>query len=317
MTSFAYVFPGQGSQSVGMMTEWGEQQPMVSEVFAQASDVLGYDLWSVTAEGPLERLNQTEVTQPAMLCAGVASWRIASQQAGMPAAAMMAGHSLGEYSALVCAGSLALRDAAALVARRGQLMQSAVGEGEGAMAVIIGLDDNGVREACESVTSGVVEAVNFNAPGQVVIAGETAAVEAAMAKAKELGAKRALPLPVSVPSHCALMRGAAEQLAVELEAIEIKQPDVAVIHNHGASAASSVDEIRERLKLQLYSPVEWVASVQGMQRQGVNVLIECGPGKVLTGLTRRIEKSMQAFAIFDTASCAQSTQSIGDLQNAE
>ncbi|MCP4764873.1 MAG: ACP S-malonyltransferase [Gammaproteobacteria bacterium] len=317
MTSFAYVFPGQGSQSVGMMTEWGEQQPIVNEVYAQASEVLGYDLWSVTAEGPLQRLNQTEVTQPAMLCAGVASWRIASQQPGMPAAAMMAGHSLGEYSALVCAGSLALRDAAALVARRGQLMQSAVGEGEGAMAAIIGLDDRGVREACASVASGVVEAVNFNAPGQVVIAGEADAVEAAMAKAKELGAKRALPLPVSVPSHCSLMRNAAEQLAAELEAIDIKPPSVPVIHNHGASVASSVDEIRERLKLQLYSPVEWVASVQGMQRQGVNVLIECGPGKVLTGLTRRIEKSMQAFAIFDAASCAQSQQSIGDLQNAE
>ena len=317
MTSFAYVFPGQGSQSVGMMTEWGEQQPMVSEVFAEASDVLGYDLWAVTAEGPLERLNQTEVTQPAMLCAGVASWRIASVQPGMPAAALMAGHSLGEYSALVCAGSLTLRDAVALVARRGQLMQNAVGEGEGAMAVIIGLDDNEVIATCESVASGVVEAVNFNAPGQVVIAGEAAAVETAMAKAKELGARRAKALPVSVPSHCSLMRDAAEQLAVELEAIEIKPPGVPVIHNHGASVASSVDEIRERLKLQLYSPVEWVASVQGMQRQGVNVLIECGPGKVLTGLTRRIDKSMQAFAIFDAASCTQSQQSIGDLQNVE
>ncbi|MCP4471909.1 MAG: ACP S-malonyltransferase [Gammaproteobacteria bacterium] len=317
MTSFAYVFPGQGSQSVGMMTEWGEQQPMVSEVFAEASEVLGYDLWSVTAEGPLERLNQTEVTQPAMLCAGVASWRIASQQPGMPTAALMAGHSLGEYSALVCAGSLALRDAAALVARRGRLMQSAVREGEGAMAVILGLDDSRVREACESVDSGVVEAVNFNAPGQVVIAGEAAAVEAAMANAKALGAKRARPLPVSVPSHCSLMRNAAEQLAVELEAVDISLPRVPVIHNHGASVADSVGEIRERLKLQLYTPVEWVDSVQSMQRQGVDVLIECGPGKVLTGLTRRIEKSMQGFAIFDIASCAQSQQSIGDLQNAE
>jgi len=300
-----------------MMTEWGEQQSMVSEVFAQASEVLGYDLWSVTAEGPLERLNQTEVTQPAMLCAGVASWRIASQQAGMPAAAMMAGHSLGEYSALVCAGSLALRDAVALVARRGQLMQNAVGEGEGAMAVILGLDDSGVREACERVAGGVVEPVNFNAPGQVVIAGEAGAVEAAMANAKELGARRARPLPVSVPSHCSLMRNAAEQLAAELEAVDINSPRVPVIHNHGASVASSVDEIRERLKLQLYRPVEWVASVQAMQAQDVNVLIECGPGKVLTGLTRRIESSMQAFAIFDAASCAQSQQSIGELQNAE
>jgi [acyl-carrier-protein] S-malonyltransferase len=300
-----------------MMTEWGEQQPIVSEVFAQASEALGYDLWSVSAEGPPERLNQTEVTQPAMLCAGVASWRIASQQGGMPAAALMAGHSLGEYSALVCAGSLDLRDATALVAKRGQLMQSAVGEGEGAMAAIIGLDDSAVREACERVAGGGVEAVNFNAPGQVVIAGEAGAVEAAMANAKELGARRALPLPVSVPSHCSLMRNAAEQLAAELEAVDIETPRVPVIHNHGASVASSVDEIRERLKRQLYSPVEWVASVQAMQARGVRVLIECGPGKVLTGLTRRIEKSMQAFAIFDAASCAQSRQSIGELQNAE
>jgi [acyl-carrier-protein] S-malonyltransferase len=317
MKSFAYVFPGQGPQSVGMMSNWGDQQPMVNEVYAEASEVLGYDLWPVIAEGPLELLNQTEVTQPAMLCAGVASWRIASQQPGMPPAAVMAGHSLGEYSALVCAGSLALRDAAALVARRGQLMQSAVKEGEGAMAAILALDDNGVREACARVDFGVVEAVNFNAPGQVVIAGETAAVEAAMVHAKELGAKRARLLPVSVPSHCSLMRNAAEHLAEELEAIEISPPRVPVIHNHGASVAESVDEIREHLKLQLYSPVQWVATVRGMQTRGVDVLIECGPGKVLTGLTSRIDKSMQAFAVFDADSCAQSLQSIGDLQNAE
>jgi [acyl-carrier-protein] S-malonyltransferase len=317
MTSFAYVFPGQGSQAVGMMSEWGEQQQVVSEIYAEASEVLGYDLWSLTSGGPAERLNQTEVTQPAMLCAGVACWRIASQQPGMPAAAMMAGHSLGEYSALVCSGSLALRDAVALVARRGQLMQDAVREGEGAMAAIIGLDDNAVRDACERVENGIVEAANFNAPGQVVIAGETAAVEVAMENARQLGARRALLLPMSVPSHCSLMRSAAEQLAAELQTVEIKLPGVAVIHNHGASAAGSVDEIRQRLKLQLYSPVEWVASVQGMHRQGVGVFIECGPGKVLTGLTRRIEKSMQAFSIFDSTSCAQSQLSLGDLQNAE
>ena len=317
MTSFAYVFPGQGSQSVGMMGEWGEHQSVVSEVYAEASDRLGYDLWEITSAGPAERLNQTEVTQPAMLCAGVASWRIASSLPGMPKANVMAGHSLGEYSALVCAGSLALGDAVALVARRGQLMQNAVAEGEGAMAAIIGLDDDNVRAACERVESGIVEAVNFNAPGQVVIAGETAAVESAMANAKELGAKRALPLPVSVPSHCSLMRDAAEQLAAELEGVEVMQPEVPVIHNHGASTAASGEEIRERLKLQLYNPVEWVATVQNMNRQGVGALIECGPGKVLTGLTRRIEKSMQGFAVFDTASCSQSQQSIGDLQNAE
>ena len=310
MTRFAYVFPGQGSQSVGMMTDWGEHQAVVSDVYAQASEALGYDLWSLTSQGPVEQLNQTEVTQPAMLCAGVASWRIVSQQLAMPPAAMMAGHSLGEYSALVCAGSLDLGDAVSLVARRGQLMQSAVKAGEGAMAAIIGLDDAAVREACARVSDGVVEAVNFNAPGQVVIAGESAAVESAMANAKELGAKRVLPLPVSVPSHCSLMRGAASQLAAELETVTIDMPQVTVIHNHGASVANSVAEIRERLKMQLYSPVEWVASVQAMHGQGIEVLIECGPGKVLTGLARRIEKSLQAYAIYDNASLDQTRQSL-------
>ena len=315
MTRFAHVFPGQGSQSVGMMTDWGEHQAVVSDVYAQASEALGYDLWSLTSQGPAEQLNQTEVTQPAMLCAGVASWRIVSQQLvsqqlAMPPSAMMAGHSLGEYSALVCAGSLDLGDAVSLVARRGQLMQSAVKAGEGAMAAIVGLDDAAVREACARVSAGIVEAVNFNAPGQVVIAGESAAVESAMANAKELGAKRALPLPVSVPSHCSLMRDAAEQLAAELESVTIAMPQVAVIHNHGASVANSVYEIRERLKMQLYSPVEWVASVQAMHEQGIDVLIECGPGKVLSGLARRIEKSLQAFAICNSASLDQARQSL-------
>ena len=313
MTSFAYVFPGQGSQSVGMMSNWGEHQGIVEGVFEQASAALGYDLWAVATLGPVEQLNQTEVTQPAMLCAGVASWRIAAQQEAMPQAKMMAGHSLGEYSALVCAGSLDLADTIRLVARRGQLMQSAVKAGDGAMAAIIGIDDDKVREACASVTSGVVEAVNYNAPGQVVIAGEAQAVDAAMANAKVLGAKRALPLPVSVPSHCSLMRDAADQLADELENLTIEMPQVPVIHNHGASVASSVDEIRDRLKKQLYNPVEWVASVQAMHAQGIAVLIECGPGKVLTGLTRRIEKTMQGFAVFDVTSLDQTKTSLGEL----
>jgi [acyl-carrier-protein] S-malonyltransferase len=296
-----------------MMSGWGKYQHVVDAVFAEASDRLGYDLAAVVADGPAERLNQTEVTQPAMLCAGVASWRIASQQPGMPAATMMAGHSLGEYSALVCAGSLTLADAVVLVSRRGQFMQSAVKAGEGAVAAIIGLDDDAVRQACASVTSGVVEAVNFNAPGQVVIAGGTAAVEAAMANAKAAGAKRALLLPVSVPVHCSLMQGAAAELASELEAIAFEMPGVPVIHNHGASVAASVDEIRERLKLQLYSPVEWVASVHNMNAHGIDTLIECGPGKVLSGLTRRIDKSMQAYALFDLTSLEQTQQSLGDL----
>jgi len=311
MTSFAYVFPGQGSQSVGMMSEWGNHQAIVDSVFAEASEALGYDLWSVTSEGPVEKLNQTEVTQPAMLCSGVACWRIV-EQSDLPAATVMAGHSLGEYSALVCAGSIGLGDAVRLVARRGQLMQSAVKAGEGAMAAIIGLDDDAVREACASVGDGVVEAVNFNAPGQVVIAGESAAVDSAMARARELGAKRALPLPVSVPSHCSLMRDAAAELASELESMSIELPRVEVIHNHGASAAASVDEIRKRLELQLYNPVEWVASVQQMARQGIGALIECGPGKVLTGLTRRIDKSLQAFAIYDADSLQQTRQTLGE-----
>jgi len=313
MTSFAYVFPGQGSQSLGMMTAWEDHQSTVTEIFEEASNALGYDLWSVIIDGPVERLNQTEITQPAMLCAGVASWRIASSQPGMPGAAMMAGHSLGEYSALVCAGSLQLSDTVKLVAQRGQLMQSAVELGAGAMAAIIGLDDEEVMKVCSMVTTGVVEAVNFNAPGQVVIAGDTAAVEAAMTHAKELGAKRALPLPVSAPSHCSLMRNAAEQLALELETLEITMPAVPVVHNQSAAVATSTAEIIERLTLQLYQPVKWVASVQAMQQQGITGLIECGPGKVLSGLTRRIEKSLQAFAVFDAASLAATQQSVGEL----
>lgn len=313
MTSFAYVFPGQGSQSVGMMTSWEDQQGIVAEVYDVAASVLGYNLWSIVAEGPVEQLNQTEVTQPAMLCAGVASWRVVNQQAGMPPAAMMAGHSLGEYTALVCAGSLALSDAITLVAKRGQLMQAAVAQGAGAMAAIIGLSDEDVIKACATVTSGVAEAVNFNAPGQVVIAGDSAAVEAAMAAAKELGAKRALALPVSVPSHCSLMRPAADQLAVELGALDIKMPTIPVIHNQSATAATSTDEIVDRLKSQLYQPVKWVASVQNMHQLGITGLIECGPGKVLSGLTRRIEKSLQAIAIFDAKTLTDAEQSLGEL----
>ncbi len=312
MTKYAYVFPGQGSQSVGMMTAWDDHQATVIDIFEQASDSLGYDLWALVSEGPEERLNDTMVTQPAMLCAGVACWRIASAQAEMPVASLMAGHSLGEYTALVCAGSLDLAAAVRLVARRGELMQNAVAAGEGAMAAIIGLDDEDVIRACSLVDCGVVEAVNFNAPGQVVIAGATAAVEAAMEQASNLGARRALLLPVSVPSHCSLMSGAAEQLALELEQLEVRMPEIPVVHNQNAAVASSVDEIRERLKLQLYQPVKWVASVGTMRQQGITGLIECGPGKVLAGLTRRIERSLQSYAIFDAASLVSTNQSIGE-----
>ena len=313
MTSFAYVFPGQGSQSVGMMTAWDDHQSSVVEVFDEASEALGSDLWALVSKGPEAILNQTEVTQPAMLCSGVASWLVASQQPGMPQAGMMAGHSLGEYTALVCAGSLELASAVKLVAHRGQLMQSAVAAGEGAMAAIIGLTDEEVQQVCTKIKCGVVEAVNFNAPGQVVIAGETAAVEAAMSSAKTRGAKRALPLPVSVPSHCSLMKDAARQLAEELETLPIKMPGVPIVHNQSASIATSTDEIRERLQLQLYQPVKWVASVELMHASGMTTLIECGPGKVLTGLTRRIEKSLQAYAVFDADSLDNTQQSVGDI----
>lgn len=312
MIKYAYVFPGQGSQSVGMMAAWEDLQPIVGEVFACASEVLGYDLWSVVSDGPDEELNRTEITQPAMLCAGVACWRIANATEGLPAATMMAGHSLGEYTALVCAESIELGDAVRLVAKRGQLMQSAVASGEGAMAAIIGLDDDEIIAACSRADAGIVEAVNFNAPGQVVIAGARAAVDQAMTFAQEAGARRALPLPVSVPSHCSLMREAAEQLAAELEQLEIRMPALPVIHNQNAAVAGSVEEIRERLKLQLYQPVKWVACVQEMQRAGIGALIECGPGKVLTGLTRRIDRSLQGFAVFDAESLAATQQSIGE-----
>lgn len=305
MIKNAFVFPGQGSQSVGMMTNWGDYQPVVSDVYDQASAVLGYDLWQVVSEGPAERLNATEITQPAMLCAGVACWEIMQQNDAMPGVELMAGHSLGEYTALVCAQSLDITSAVRLVAKRGSLMQSAVAVGEGAMAAIIGLSDEDVLAVCSSVGSGTVEAVNFNAPGQVVIAGQKLAVAAAMDQAKISGAKRALPLPVSVPSHCTLMTEAANELFEVLEATSFSMPVIPVIHNQNAGIAKSEDEIRQLLKKQLYQPVKWVDSVRYMHAQGVGRLIECGPGKVLSGLARRIDKSLLSAAVFDFESLQQ------------
>jgi [acyl-carrier-protein] S-malonyltransferase len=293
-----------------MMTAWQDDQATVDEIFDIASQSLGYDLGAVAAEGPESELNRTEVTQSAMLCAGVASWRIASSREGMPTAAIMAGHSLGEYTALVCADSIELADAVALVARRGQLMQSAVAQGEGAMAVIIGLPDSDVIEACARVDDGVVEAANFNAPGQVAIAGAAEAVKRAMQNAQEMGARRTIPIPISVPSHCSLMIGAAEALGEQLEDLKIEMPCVPVIHNQSAAPASSPDEIRERLRLQLYQPVRWVACVEAIRASGIGGMIECGPGKVLTGLVRRIDKTLQAYAVFDAASLASTRQSL-------
>ncbi|MCP4488687.1 MAG: ACP S-malonyltransferase [Gammaproteobacteria bacterium] len=309
MTKLTFVFPGQGSQSVGMMADWNHNQSIVNNVYNQASEALGYDLWGLVSKGTDSELNKTEVTQPAMLCAGVATWRIIQQSGEFATPQLMAGHSLGEYTALVCSQSIELSSAVKLVARRGALMQSAVAAGEGSMAAIIGLTDEDVIRACGDVETGIVEAVNFNAPGQVVIAGNKHAVGEAMENAKSLGAKRALPLPVSVPSHCSLMQPAAEKLADELEKVTINIPTIPVIHNQNAGLASSTDEIRDLLKRQLYQPVKWVESIQKMHAQGIEHVIECGPGKVLSGLTRRIDKSMRGYAVFDAASLEKTIDS--------
>ena len=307
MTKFAFVFPGQGSQAVGMMNNWGDYQTVVDETFQQASDVLGLNLGQLIKDGPADKLNQTEITQPAMLASGVAAFRV-WKKAGMGDAEVCAGHSLGEYTALVCAESLQFDDAIKLVSERGRLMQSAVKPGEGAMAAIIGLADDDVIKACAEVDEGVVSAVNFNSPGQVVIAGNKDSVEKAMANAKALGAKRALPLPVSVPSHCALMAEAAEQLYQNLLETDIQMPVTPVIHNQNAKTAESADDIRALLKLQLFQPVLWVDCVNAIKKQGIDTLVELGPGKVLTGLTRRIDKSMTAQAVFDADSLQKTQQ---------
>lgn len=309
MNKLAFVFPGQGSQSVGMMSDWGDFQPIVDDTFAEASDELGYDISAIAHDGPAETLNQTHITQPAMLTAGVAAYRVWSDQTSFTAD-LFAGHSLGEYSALVCAGSLDFKDAVKLVAERGRLMQSAVADGEGAMAAIIGLDDASVIQACESVDAGIVSAVNFNSPGQVVIAGNRSSVEKAMSNAKALGAKRALPLPVSVPSHCALMQGAADLLYQQLLDINLDLPNVPIIHNQNANTAESADKIRELLKLQLFQPVLWVDCVKQMKSMGITTLIEFGPGKVLTGLARRIDKSLSAYPVLDLSTLNNTQQSL-------
>jgi [acyl-carrier-protein] S-malonyltransferase len=298
----AVVFPGQGSQSVGMLSDLAGTSPQVADTFAQAGEVLGYDLWQLVENGPVEELNQTSRTQPAMLAAGVAVWR-AWQARGGAQPAVMAGHSLGEYTALVCAGALQFSDAVALVAERGRCMQSAVPEGVGAMAAILGLDDAAVAGVCETAAQGeVVSPVNYNSPGQVVIAGHVAAVERAIQLAKEAGAKRAVLLPVSVPSHCSLMTSAATEFAARLAQVEISSPRIPVIQNVDALAHTDPASIRENLGRQLYSPVQWVRSVQAMGARGVTRIIEAGPGKVLAGLCKRIDKSIDTVALHDTAS---------------
>ncbi|CAI1166109.1 Malonyl CoA-acyl carrier protein transacylase [Serratia rubidaea] len=301
MTQFAFVFPGQGSQTVGMLAELAAEFPVVEQTFGEASAALGYDLWQLVQQGPAEELNKTWQTQPALLAASVAIFRVWQQQGGN-APALMAGHSLGEYSALVCAGVLDFQEAVRLVELRGKLMQEAVPAGTGAMYAIIGLDNESIAKACADAAEGqVVSPVNFNSPGQVVIAGNKEAVERAGAACKAAGAKRALPLPVSVPSHCALMKPAADKLAVALEAVTFNAPQIPVVNNVDVKIENDPQAIRSALVRQLYSPVRWTESVEFISAQGVSSLLEVGPGKVLTGLTKRIVDTMTAAAVNDPA----------------
>src|SRR3989344_725864 len=293
--SLAFVFPGQGSQSLGMLAELGAQQYVIIDTFAEASAALGYDLWALTQQGPEEQLNQTDKTQPAILAASVALWRLWQAEGG-PRPAFVAGHSLGEYSALVAAGSLPFADAVKLVELRGQLMQQAVPAGQGGMAAILGLEDADVLAACAEAAQGdVVSAVNFNAPGQVVIAGSAAAVERAIEACKAKGAKRAMALPVSVPSHCDLMRPAAERFAASVEAIAWQAPQIPLVQNVSAAVVADLDALKRDLLAQLYSPVRWVESMVALGDRGVTSLVECGPGKVLSGLNKRCVKGVNTY----------------------
>ena len=304
-SQWAVMFPGQGSQSVGMLGELGANRPIVLETFQEASDVLGADLWGLCQNGPPEVLNRTEYTQPAMLAAGVAAWRVLTT-ATPSRPVVLAGHSLGEYSALVAAEALDFPAAVRLVAERAAAMQGAVPEGQGAMAAILGMDDAAVVALCTAASgSDVLEAVNFNSPGQVVIAGSAAAVERAIAAAPGAGAKRALRLPVSVPSHCALMRPAAERLMARLDATELRLPRIPVLHNVSAAPVDSVVDLRAILAEQLFRPVRWVETIQAMRVGGVQLLVETGPGRVLTGLAKRIDRDLLLLEVSDEASLAK------------
>lgn len=304
----AFVFPGQGSQSVGMLSELYDAHQIIRDTFGEASEALGMDLWSLIANGPEEQLNQTDNTQPAMLVSGVSCWRL-WQEMGGANATLMAGHSLGEYTALTCAGVLELADAVKLVAERGRLMQAAVPAGVGAMAAVLGLEDEAVRQVClDSAEGQVLQAVNYNSPGQVVIAGNTEAIDRAIDKAKEAGARRALKLPVSVPSHCDLMQPAAEQLSEYMKSVTFSEATTPVVHNVSASQADSADEMKQALIKQLHQPVQWVDSVKAMISTGVTQMIEMGPGKVLTGLNKRIDKSVSTLPVFDTASLGKALE---------
>ena len=306
---YAIVFPGQGSQSLGMLSDLSSNFSIVKDIFSEASDALDLDLWKLVQEDE-DALNQTENTQPAMLAAGYATFKVLSNETDL-SPMCMAGHSLGEYSALVATKSLDYFEAVKLVRKRAELMQSAVPSGTGAMAAILGLDDEKVIEICtQSKISGVVEAVNFNSPGQVVIAGENKAVNKACESMKEAGAKRALLLPVSVPSHCSLMNNAAKEFSYSVDAVNFKMGEASVLHNVDASYANDANEIKLKLVEQLCKPVLWTSSVQKMQQLGVEKLIELGPGKVLAGLTRRIDKSLSSLAVIDTAAVQSTIEEI-------
>ena len=295
--SLAFVFPGQGSQSVGMLADLAATHAEVQATFEEASQGAGVDLWQISQQGPEDQLNRTENTQPALLAASVAVWRVWNKLGGARPA-QLSGHSLGEYSALVCAGALSLHDAAALVAERGRLMQAAVPPGVGAMAALLGGDDAQIAQVCEEVAQGqVVSPANYNSPGQLVIAGNAEAVDRALARLAELGVKKAVKLAVSVPSHCALMREAADRLGERKTNVEWSLPTVTVEQNAEARSYGSVEEIRGALQRQLYLPVRWTECVQALAGNGATRVLECGPGKVLAGLIKRIDKGLDARAI--------------------
>jgi [acyl-carrier-protein] S-malonyltransferase len=308
----AFVFPGQGSQSIGMLSQLAESYPEVKQTFDKASFILGRDLWEIVKNGSEDELNQTQNTQPAMLAAGVAVWEVWCKHSEIRPA-WMAGHSLGEYTALVCSGALFFEDAVKLVEARARFMQEAVPAGTGAMAAILGLEDAQVIEICESVAGKeIVAAVNFNSPGQVVIAGHAAAVERAASAAKEAGAKRAVLLPVSVPSHCALMQPAAEKLEECLQTITLGAPKMHLVHNVDVECHTAPEIIQNSLKEQLYKPVRWVETIEYMQYEGVTTFVECGPGKVLTGLDKRIAKSAEHLAMYDTETLDKVKEQLND-----
>ena len=305
--NLAFIFPGQGSQAVAMLSDFANND-VVQNTFKEASDALGYDVWSLVNQGPAEKLNQTNFTQPALLTASVALWRLWLSTTPIKPS-VIAGHSLGEYSALVCANVLTLSDAVKLVEKRGEFMQTSVPEGVGAMAAVIGLADDAIIQACaEGAQEQVVSAVNFNSPGQVVIAGNKEAVERAGELCKAAGAKRVLPLPVSVPSHCALMKDAAEKLALELDKIELNSPDIPVINNVDVIAQTDIAEIKAALVKQLYSPVRWTETIEKFAASGITQALEVGPGKVLQGLVKRINKSITCVSLNDDASLVKAQE---------